>query len=99
MKITAFFFLAFVACAFAGPVKITENNVGDIITVGIKGSIDISNEIDQDIVNVIVGILNRQTIGIGGGSDVPTPAEVPQTLKMNITPEMIEQFKELFAKH
>ena len=96
MKFAAVILLAFVAATIAGPVSIQDNNVGDIVTVGISGKIDISNKVDQDIVNVIVALLNQQAIVVAP-SDGQT-AEAPQTPKLNITQEMIEQVKGLLAK-
>jgi hypothetical protein len=95
MKFVAIALLAFVATAIAGPVSISDNNVGDIVTVGISGKIDISNKIDQDIVNVIVALLNQQAIVVAPGSET---AEAPQPPKLNITPEMIEKVKSLMAQ-
>lgn len=94
MKFAAVFFLAFVAAAVAGPISVSDNNIGDIVSVGISGKIDISNEIDQTLVNVIIAALNRQGIEI-----VPTDEQAGEAPKMNITPEMIEKFKGLLAKH
>lgn len=96
MKIVAITLLAFIAAVVAGPVSISDNNVGDIVTVGIKGSIDISNKIDQDIVNVIVAILSQQAIVVAPGLE---GTETAQASKFNITPDMIENVKGLLAKN
>lgn len=53
-------FFALVAIVIAGPVKIEDNNVGDIISVNLEGSIDISNKQDQTIVSVILALLNQE---------------------------------------
>lgn len=45
-----------------GPVKITSNNVGDIVSVGINAELKIDNQIDQDIISIIVAMLNQQAI-------------------------------------
>jgi hypothetical protein len=68
MKFAAVILLAFVAAAVAGPTSISENNVGDIVNVKVDASLDISNKVDQTIVNVLAAYLNRQSIGIGGGN-------------------------------
>jgi hypothetical protein len=88
MKFAAVFLLAFIAAATAAPTKISENNVGDIVNVGISAKAKLSNEVDQTIVNVILGYLNNQKIKVGrSGSDV----EAPGSPFPDITPEMIEQ--------
>lgn len=97
MKFAAICLLAFIAAAVAAPTSISDNNIGNIVTVGIKGSIDISNKVDQDIVNVIVALLNQQGIVLAPGSESAN-AEVPKLPEnFQITPEMIEQVKSLLA--
>jgi hypothetical protein len=99
MKFAAVFLLAFVACAVAGPVKIADNNVGDIVTVGIKASAKLSNEVDQSIVNVIGAYLNSQKIKVGrsGGSDNSEKPgnEIPD---LKITDEMLDGIEKLLKK-
>lgn len=103
MKFAAVFLLAFIAAAVAAPTSISDNNVGNIITVGVSGSLKLSNEIDQTLVSVIVAALNRQGIVVAPSDEQVAINEVPK-LPENfnispemITPEMIEQFKALLA--
>lgn len=98
MKFTIFALfavIAAVAAAPSGPVQISDNNVGDIVTVGVSGSLELSNHIDQNIISVIVALLNQQAIVIPAGNDAPTPAQLPN---FKITPEMIENIKSLLVK-
>jgi hypothetical protein len=80
MKFAAVLFLAFIATATAGPMKISDNNVGDIVTVGVNANLKVSNQVDQNIVNVIVALLNQQ-LAVVPPSLVPrvpiAPPEVP----------------------
>jgi hypothetical protein len=72
--------LAFVATAIAGPTKISDNNIGDIVTVGVNANLKVNNQIDQNIVNVIVALLNQQAAVIPPNliPRVPiAPPEVP----------------------
>lgn len=93
MKLIIAALLVFVAATAAGPISISDNNVGDIVTVGINANATLSNKIDQNIISIIVGILNQQLIGIGlPRPDRPTPGQTP---KIQITPEM----KELMRKN
>jgi hypothetical protein len=67
MKFAAIFLLAFVvAAAVAAPTSISDNNIGDIINVYVNANLQVSNDIDQTLVNVIVAALNRQLVEIGG---------------------------------
>lgn len=71
MKLIVFVLLAFIVVVIrADPVKISDNNVGDIVTVGINANAVLSNEMNQNILSIIVGILNQQAI-------VALPGEVP----------------------
>lgn len=97
MKFIAVFLLAFIAAAIAGPVSISDNNVGDIVTVGVNANAHLSNEVNMNIISVIIALLNQQAliVGDGGNGDdggVPTPTHP------KITPEMIEKVKNLLAK-
>jgi len=64
MKLIAVLLLAAVvaiaAAQDAGPISVTNNNAGDIVSVGINAQLTASNTINQDIVNVIIALLNQQ---------------------------------------
>lgn len=96
MKFAAVILLAFVAAAVAGPVKVEDNNIGDIISVGIEGSLKLDNKVDQDIVSVIVLLLSQQGIVALPGQNDAAASEAPKPV---ITPEMIEKVKGLLAHH
>jgi hypothetical protein len=88
--------LAFVATALAAPVQISDNNVGDIVTVGVNANASISSEVNVNIINAILALLNQQALIVAGQEGAaPTPAEP----KFKITPEMVEKMKSLFTKH
>lgn len=96
MKFTvAITLLAFIALAAASPVQVSDNNVGDIVSVGVSGNLELSNHVDQNIISIIVALLNQQAIVIPGGNNGQTPADTP---RFQITPEMIENIKNLLAK-
>lgn len=96
MKFLAVILLALVAAINAAPINVSDNNIGDIITVGIKGSIDIQNEVNQDIINVIIAMVNQQLgVIVAPGS----AAEEEYASQHNrLTPEMIEKFRALLSK-
>jgi hypothetical protein len=92
MKFVAIALLAFVATAIAGPVSISDNNVGDIVTVGINANAQLSNQVDQTIVNVLLGLLNQQAVVVAPSADTAAaPVETPKLPE--ITPAMIEKVK------
>jgi hypothetical protein len=85
MKFAAILFLAFVAAVTAdSPTKISDNNVGDIVTVGVNANLSLSNEQNWNIISVLAAILNQQALivlpGQGQGqAAAPLPAvEEPQ---------------------
>lgn len=59
MKFITIVVLALIAVVSCDPIQISDNNIGDIITVGISAKAEISNNVDQDIVNVIIALLNQ----------------------------------------
>lgn len=46
--------------------KISENNIENIINININIQGVFSNNIEQDIVNVVVGLLNQQGVKVEG---------------------------------
>lgn len=109
MKFFAITVLALVAAINAAPINVSDNNIGDVITVGIKGSIDIDNKMDQRLVNVMAAYINQQ-LGVVGGipdapnlPDFPIPEfpDIPSPFKITpdmITPELIEKVKGFLAR-
>lgn len=99
MKFAAITLLAFVAVATSGPVRVSDNNVGDIVTVLVNANAVLENHIDQNIISVIAALLNQQGIVVGGigGNDGQVPAQ-QLPAELNITPEMIERVKGFLTK-
>lgn len=97
MKIVAFTLLAFIAAVFAGPISVSDNNIGDIVTVGINANLNLSNQVDQDIVNVIIALLNQQAIAVAPSAETndAAPASVETPKLPEISHEMVEKFKAL----
>lgn len=79
MKFIAVALLAFIAAASAAPTSISDNNIGDIITVGIKADVKLKNEVNTDIINVILAYLNQQAVVLAPGQipEFPERPEVP----------------------
>lgn len=50
----------------AGPVKISDNNIENIFNININIQGVFTNNIEQDIISVVVGLLNQQGITAGG---------------------------------
>lgn len=97
MKFVAIVVIALIAAVSSAPTQITDNNVGDIITVGINANLNLSNQVDMDIVNVIVGLINQQA-AVGSLNEAETVAVpfVPST--KTISPELLESIKRILAK-
>lgn len=68
MKFIAVTLLALVSFAAAGPISVSNNNVGDIVTVDFDANAVLSSNIDQNIISVIAALLNQQAVGIDVGS-------------------------------
>ncbi|CAO1437066.1 unnamed protein product [Diamesa tonsa] len=94
MKFLAIVVIALIAAVSSAPTQITDNNVGDIITIGINADLNLSNNVDVDIVNVIVGLINQQA-AIDDDSSVAVPL-LPAT--KTITPELLESIKRILSK-
>jgi hypothetical protein len=104
MKLIVLTILSIVALTSAAPSQITNNNVGDIVNVGIHGTIDYNNQVDLTLVNVILGFLSQQNAVVVAPADEVEAAQGAiiadqqpildqETSIPKITPEMIEKFK------
>lgn len=91
--------LALIAAVSAGPVQVSDNNMGDIVSVGVNLEADITSNIDQNIVSVIVALLNNQEIDVDLLDQVKTGGKPAADNKLQITPEMIQKFQQLMSKH
>ena len=60
MKFIAFVLLSVVGLVSCDSVQLSDNNVGDIVTIDINANALFSNQIDQNKVNVIAGLFNKQ---------------------------------------
>jgi hypothetical protein len=82
-----------------GKVQTAGNVVGDVVTVGVNAQLGIKADVDQDIVNVILGLINNQN---GNDVSVAVPpknpeAPEPQSEKPKPKPDisdLIEKLKE-----
>jgi hypothetical protein len=104
MKFVAVTLLAFIAAAAAGPISVSDNNVGDIVTVGVNANLSLNNEINANLVSVIAAILNQQAIVVaanGNSLDAGAPNLPSEQLPKlpEISPEMIEKIKSMLTKH
>ncbi|CRL04159.1 CLUMA_CG017270, isoform A [Clunio marinus] len=95
MKFVAITLLAFIAAACAGPISVSNNNVGDIVTVGVNANAQIDSVVDQNIIEAILGLMNQQAIGVSTTDEASKAAELPKFSEIHFSPEMIEKVKSL----
>lgn len=65
----AIFSLMVVMGQDADPISISNNSVGDIVTVNVKANAVVSSQIEQNILSVILGILNQQAAAVATGQE------------------------------
>lgn len=96
-KLAAITLLALVALAASSPVQVSDNNLGNIVNVGISANVELSNHVEQNIISIIVALLNQQgiVVGLPGRDGAEANNDVPQ---FKITPEMIETVKSMLTK-
>lgn len=103
MKFALLIVATLAVSALSAPTQITDNNIGDIITVGVKADLELDNKIDATLVNLLASFYNNQKIKIGGGYDYDNDngilgnkgagASMP-----SISPEMIQNFAQLLSQ-
>ena len=93
---------ALIAIAAAGPISISDNNIGDIVTVGINANAVLTSEINQNILSVIAAIMNQQAIGapskLENKTDDPVELLQEKPTDFNIPPKLIEKVKNILTK-
>lgn len=62
MKLIGFVLLVVVGLVSSDSVQLSDNNVGDIVSVDINANALFSNQVDKNTINVIAGLLNQEGI-------------------------------------
>lgn len=75
--VTLFAVLAISAEEEVGPIQLTHNNIGDIVTVDVSANAVVSANLEQNILGVILGLLNQQAAVVGASDVVQDPAQEP----------------------
>lgn len=87
---------------YSAPTDISDNNMGDIITVGVKADLDLNNQIDATVIDFLAQFAQLQNIGIGGGggrNDYLGSLPHKAANKMPaISPEMFQNFAKLLSE-
>lgn len=97
--------VALVAVAYADPIGITDNKIGDIITANIDVNLMMSSNVENNIMTLLAALLNQQAAVVGGDLPAPAvdgeqqPAAVPAMADITqlLTPENIEKVKGIIA--
>ena len=93
---------AIISVITAAPSQITDNNVGDIINVGIDADLNLSNKINVDKYSLDVLVKNLQAILLGD-IDLPNLNDDDRfpglpTKGLEISPELIQAFLKKMQK-
>ncbi|KAG5681313.1 hypothetical protein PVAND_010762 [Polypedilum vanderplanki] len=116
MKFTIAIFTFFATAAFVktNPISVSNNNVGDIVTVGVNANAVLTSSIETNIVTALIALLNQQAALINAdllqAEQVPemlteikefdmSPESIAEKIKNSkITPELIETVKKILNK-
>lgn len=78
--------------------KSSDNNIGDIVNVGVKADLNLKNDIDVDIYTLLASLYNKQVIGIGVDPDFDLGIPYGKQKSGVISPEMIQNFAKLLSQ-
>lgn len=99
MKFLILIFALLAVGVFSAPTQISDNNIGDIITVGVKADLNLNSQIDATIVDFLAQFRNLQNVGIGGGSRNLNPFSQKTAFKMPaLSPETFQNFAKLLSE-
>lgn len=97
MKFVAITVLAFVAAALANPITISNNSIGDIVTVQVSANAVLTNNMEQNVLSIIAALLNQQAAVVSPGHALDEIAsaqeELPELKDIEIPSEAIEAVK------
>ncbi|KAG5683796.1 hypothetical protein PVAND_013060 [Polypedilum vanderplanki] len=97
MKFVAIYLIAFIAAVSSAPTQITDNNVGDIISVGVNADLNIKNQIDATYINLLLKYLNEQKFLVNSNDYSSRGAGAVQP-QFKLTPEMIEMAQKFLSQ-
>ena len=98
MNFLLLIFASLAVGVFSAPMQISDNNIGDIITLGVKADLNLTNQIDATKMDLMAQFRNLQNVGIGGGRNL---RQGPQKSAFNmpaISPEMFQNFAKLLSE-
>lgn len=58
--VVIFSFIMLVSGEEAGAINLSNNNIGDIVTIDVSANAVLSSNIEQNIITVLLGLLNQQ---------------------------------------
>ncbi|CAG9801736.1 unnamed protein product [Chironomus riparius] len=100
-----------IASISSAPTQISDNNVGDIVNVGVRADVNVSSQVDVTLINIMAKLLSQNLAVIIPPRNPPidpTESPIETTVAPNpqpeipnipkITPEMIDQFRGLLSK-
>lgn len=94
MKLIAFVLLAIVVgLVSCDSVQLSDNNVGDIVTIGINANALFSNQVDKNTINVIAGLLNQQGITKTEEEKTDDDDAVPSVSKLGLIEAFLKFLK------
>lgn len=89
MKFVIFTILAIVASTSSAPSEISNNNVGDITNIALRGQIDYNNQIDVSLIKIMLSVMNQQLgVIVAPANEIEpmenqdTPGELPDSINM-----------------
>jgi hypothetical protein len=83
---SALVLLSLVAAIAAAPTQISENNVGNIITVGVNADVDVSSQVDVTVLAFLAALMNQQLTVANLGLAAPSEDEIPMAQPSNEIP-------------
>jgi hypothetical protein len=106
--ITILAIICVVAAAPSGPISLSNNNVGDIVSVGVNANAVVSSNVEANVANILAALMNQQAVVLDGDlSSLPleplsdaassnaTPDLISKLKSFKITPEVIDNFKNM----
>lgn len=96
MKFLIFLLISLFCGVFSAPTNISENNIGDIITVDVKADLNLKNDISASLFNLLGARTNAQSLGINRGrrnQDYMPLGRSP------ISPDFIKNFSKMISEN
>ena len=104
MKLFFTIFIALIATSLieaqdvSSPTQISNNNLGNVVNVGVEGRVNVQTETNVFLMSLIAALVNQNAINVAptneGAAEIPAVEPQPQ----QVNPELMKQLSTILGR-